>query len=672
MEEHPLLIYETALPFTPVETLIYRTFHDKREFPWLSVGFETSWSPMVCVHEHKQVIHSLAFSPDGRQIASLSGEGIRLRDTLTGADIISRIPMSSGKGAGSVAFSPTGTHIASSWRAAPDSDDWEVCLWNASSRGKALGPFVAGLVTEPGLSSAMFSQCSMIFSPDGTTVATCNPAGKIYLWDAASGTELFGPLNDSGPAARADLLAFYPDGSRIVSTSYSCLYVWDLISGDQIIGSLSAHPFGEKVNSIIVSLDGTRIFSLASCVLRVWDANSGALILSKTLFVGDFRYNRAAAFSPDATRVALATYSGCIFIYDLTSGAQIFSLNKQIAPQGLYSLIFSADGKMIAAAFDSRTVRVYDIPMVPDIEPASQDDIYQSLNLIASSSNGNYVAFTAQSTQGPAIHVLDLSSGREVLQPILDADLSPVQKLKVKNVKFSADGSRIIYVSEDRSIRSAELPSAEYPTDVTVFRPSHLRPSLMSISPDGNRIVISDCASVWHDGYAAVEIWDAIESVRILGPLRGPQAQNRSMAFSPDGTRILSLGSVLCVWDAMTGGIIFEIAGDTLFRAGYSQNGTSIIAHGLEDDIIQLDAASGNQTSSYKSFPRVPQSNHLERFAIDKTDYWVKDVETSGRICQLPSTLRDCNGTISSNTSITIDTNGGLIVMHFPALMHRA
>lgn len=667
MEEHPLLIYRTALPFTPVETLLYKTFHNKIDSPWLSVGWEKSWSPLICIHEHKQNVHALAFSPDGKNIASLSGEGIRLRDSLTGADIVSRIPLSSGRGTGALTFSPEGAKITSSWRSEPGSDNWEVCVWDTDSKNTFLESLQAGTGVDP-YNSVAFSRCSVMYSPDGTIIATCNPEGKIYLWHTASSRPKFAPLNDVGPDSCADLLAFSPDSTRLVSTLQSSICVWNVDNGLMVLGPLVGDPLHNSIDCIAVSSDGGQILSAARGILRDWDAQSGALIRTKKLVTGEHRYRRAASFSSDATLIALGKADGSINVFDTRSCAQVCYIDKQHAPSGLYSLVFSPTSDVIAATFNDLSVRVYNtrIAVEGDLEE-QRPRAYPRIKLLSSYPNGNFVVFTARSSEGPAIHVLDASSGSEIYPPILGVYISPVND--VKTVKFLENGLRMAFVSPDGSVRIRQLGSDTQPGDTLVNREGSFMPSLMDISANGERVVVSDCASAWHDGLGAVEIWDTASGNRLIGPIRGPQAQSGSIAFSPDGTRVLSLGSALCVWDAVTGVVIFENDADAIVKAGYSVDGSSIIMHGYDDDISHLDPMTGKQISSLKSFPRITQSSHLDRFAVDSSDRWIKEVETSKRICQLPPTLRSCNETCSSESSIILHTDGEIVVIQLPSSM---
>ena len=148
---------------------------------------------------HTYPVYSVAFSPDGKTLASGSADDtIRLWDVATGRPIGNPLTVHSGA-VESVAFSPDGKVLASG------NYDGAVRLWDVAT-GQAIGKPLTG---NPGPVD------SVAFSPDGKTLASSD-GDDIRLWDVATGQAIGKPL--TGHASPVGSVAFSPDGKTLASS----------------------------------------------------------------------------------------------------------------------------------------------------------------------------------------------------------------------------------------------------------------------------------------------------------------------------------------------------------------------------------------------------------------------------------------------------------------------
>jgi WD40 repeat protein/tRNA A-37 threonylcarbamoyl transferase component Bud32 len=194
---------------------------------------------------HANIVLSVAFSPDGKRLASASGANttpptpgeVKVWDAQTGQEAF---PLKGHTGpVKSVAFSPNGKRLASG------SGDKTVKVWDAQSGQQLLD-----------LKGHTDTVWSMAFSPDGQRLASGSDDKTVKVWDAQSGQQL---LDLKGHTDTVWSVAFSPDGNRLASGSRDeTVKVWDPLTGQEVL-DLQGHTKG--VLSVAFSPDGNRLAS---------------------------------------------------------------------------------------------------------------------------------------------------------------------------------------------------------------------------------------------------------------------------------------------------------------------------------------------------------------------------------------------------------------------------
>jgi hypothetical protein len=219
---------------------------------------------------HSPTITGVAFSPDGRQVVSLShGRGkpgsIRRWDAATGKEL--RAMEGAAECDGGVAFSPDGRILAAAYRRE------SARLWDA-----ATGRLLRTLGTEPAYAPGPLA---IAYSPDGRFVAVAGFfSGQVHLYEAATGGERwrFGPASRKGRSDARDVeshygiirsIAFTPDGQRLITGSDdTTALVWD------VTGLLSTRPPSQplpdaEMDRLCADLGGTDAAAAHRAVARL-------------------------------------------------------------------------------------------------------------------------------------------------------------------------------------------------------------------------------------------------------------------------------------------------------------------------------------------------------------------------------------------------------------------
>ncbi len=433
---------------------------------------------------HKSPVYSVAYNPDGDLLVSAGSNGnIKIWESATG-----RVTQSVTGQAGavlSVAFSPDSRYLAYG------GGDTTVRVWDVEEgverftfRGH-LAPVDGVRFTPDGqrLVSSSAGQAAvkvwdltrhpefatlartvadieaLAFRDEGTKLASVTVAGKLQVWDPASGVievERTLPVCDK-PLSPAVLASFSEDGKRLATrgrTDGKTVLVWDVGNG-ALVTELRGHS--TPVTVVRLSADGRHI-ATACCEsvpanpsqpvshhVTIWEAATGRELAS---FEGKGRLANLL-FSANGRHLAMGGEAGSLVVREWAENRIVFQTAAHAGD--VAALVFSPDGqRLVAAGLEDRSVKVW------ELNGASPDPPSKPVMTLVSP---RYVCDLAFSPDGrrlagitrDLVKLWDTETGQEVLT-LRGAPQRHFEPAFNPRVLFSPDGKRLAGTNWDESI----------------------------------------------------------------------------------------------------------------------------------------------------------------------------------------------------------------------------
>jgi WD40 repeat protein/tRNA A-37 threonylcarbamoyl transferase component Bud32 len=285
-------------------------------------------------HGHADQVFAVAWSPDGKRIASGSRDTtVQVWDVANGGHVYTYPGHTDS--VLSVTWSPDGKRIASaSW-------DKTVQVWNAIDGSNAY--------TYKGHTDSV---PSVAWSPDGKRIASASYDKTVQVWNATDGSHIYTYTGHSGIVMS---VAWSPDGKHIASTAFDMtVQVWDATDGSNTY-TYTGHT--GPVLSVAWSPNGKHVASASyDNTVSMWEVTNG----SHRTYQGHSDQVCSVAWSPDSKRVASGSYDKTVRVWNAVDSSQISTYRGHSNP--VASVAWSPDGKRIASASWDKTVQIWVAP----------------------------------------------------------------------------------------------------------------------------------------------------------------------------------------------------------------------------------------------------------------------------------------------------------------------
>jgi WD40 repeat protein len=249
----------------------------------------SDWKLLATLRGHDDVVFSLAFSPDGQQLASASFDHtVRLWNVQSHESLKSYGHHSDFVYA--VAFSPSGKQLASA------SKDRTVQLFDVQT-GKSVFTF-------SGMDQDVMA---VAFSTDGKTVVSSGFEPGIYWWNAMTGEKI---KTQGGHGVAVHELAFSKDGKRVLSAGADrTVRTWDGTAGTAV----KVFPVGSIAYCAAISPNGKRIAAGSfDGLVRVWDEASGRHLVSLLAYAADTDQSEWLVLTPEGYATGSEKLTGLV------------------------------------------------------------------------------------------------------------------------------------------------------------------------------------------------------------------------------------------------------------------------------------------------------------------------------------------------------------------------
>ncbi len=328
----------------------------------------------------RSITGNIAYSPDGTLLVVPSSIGIWIYDAYT-LEEVELIAEHKGFDCAAIGFTLRGSILTSKFvTSLPDFYYGKLQIWDEDTRhSKDISIFMKdrGQIT------------SLVFSPDGHTLATGSTNGQICLWDVHT-AELRNTFIEHTETISS--LVFSPDGHTLATGNKDgIVQLWNVNTGELLT------TFKEQIWELVFNPDGSALaVGLGKLSFEhpdtesigLWSVHAGNYV---SIFVTSM-ISSNLVFSPDGKMLACAAVgrynNSAIGLWDIAAGPSIYPSGWLSGYTGsIRYLAFSPDGQTLASGGQDGTVLLWNVdttfasgPIVPSVStPNTITDIRRTM-----------------------------------------------------------------------------------------------------------------------------------------------------------------------------------------------------------------------------------------------------------------------------------------------------
>ena len=490
----------------------------------------------------------LAFSPDGKRLATANGSFAFVWDVATGRELFRAMHATSADDAESpmlwidaVALSSDGNYLATAAR------DGTARVWNLITHQELVRLTHTAPVE------------AVAFSRDGTTLTTGSFDGTARLWELPSGRERLRATHPGG----SEVVAFSPNGGQVASGgTEGSVNIWSLSRSDQ----LAAITHVDAVNAVSMSPSGDKVATVDSRGgLRVWRPDGQVELAVDAPARGGLVFSENGRFLAGST-------GNSLFTIDLTKGHAI----EPLAGSRDARDILMNPRHLVAAASDYQHVRVWETASGREL-PAIETSHLQSFKLDATGCCLAIKEQDSRSKQG-AIRIRDLSASEDMRRFPIDGAAPDEFAL--------APGGRMLAQSFSRAIEGKDrrenfVEVSDSATGKLLARLPHAaRVMFLQFDTSGTRLLtISENNE---NPRQQIDVWDWAAGKMSAHLLHEDEISKIRLSERATILATVSVGRVQ-VWNYSTGELLSQLADAGYVRdVRFSHDGRYLLTGGAD------------------------------------------------------------------------------------------